>query len=71
MDLLQHRQSRLRPIREDVSRKIALPRRYFRAAAYFYEAEDYLRSHTLDAYSDAQKPVREAMKLYDADWRAG
>lgn len=57
-------------IREDVERKIALlPKRYFRAAAYFYEAEDYLRSHTLAAYSDAQKLYAEAMKLYDADWR--
>lgn len=57
-------------IREDVERKIALlPKRYFRAAAYFYEAEDYLRSHTLDAYRDARKLYAEAMRLYDADWR--
>jgi tetratricopeptide (TPR) repeat protein len=57
-------------IREDVERKIALlPKRYFRAAAYFYEAEDYLRSHTLDAYRDARKLYAEAMRLYEADWR--
>ena len=39
---------------KDVLRKIELlPKRYFRAAAYFYEAEDYVRSNTLDAYGYA------------------
>jgi hypothetical protein len=38
-------------IRVDVSRKInLLPKRYFRASAYFHEAADYARSNTLDAY---------------------
>jgi tetratricopeptide (TPR) repeat protein len=57
-------------IREDVERKIALlPKRYFRAAAYFYEAQDYIRSHTLDAYRDARKLYADAIRFYDADWR--
>jgi FHIPEP family len=47
-------------MREDVQHKIELlPTPYLRARAYFYEAEDYARSNTLDAYD-------EARKLYDA-----
>jgi tetratricopeptide (TPR) repeat protein len=58
-----------RQIREDVQRKInLLPRRYFRAAAYFYEAEDYIRSNTLDAYEQAQKLYAEVIRLYSRDW---
>ena len=49
-----------RQMRRDVQHKIELlPTRYYRARAYFYEAEDYARSNTLDAYD-------EARKLYDA-----
>jgi tetratricopeptide (TPR) repeat protein len=58
-----------RQIRDDVQRKInMLPRRYFRAAAYFYEAEDYIRSNTLDAYEQAQKLYAEVIRLYTPDW---
>jgi FHIPEP family protein len=58
-----------RQIRDDVQRKInMLPRRYFRAAAYFYEAEDYIRSNTLDAYEQAQKLYAEVIRLYSPDW---
>jgi tetratricopeptide (TPR) repeat protein len=58
-----------RQIRVDVKRKIdLLPRRYFRAAAYFYEAEDYIRSNTLDAYKQAQKLYAEVIDLYSPDW---
>ena len=58
-----------RQIRDDVRRKIdLLPRRYFRAAAYFYEAEDYIRSNTLDAYKQAQKLYAEVIDLYSPDW---
>jgi tetratricopeptide (TPR) repeat protein len=55
-----------RQIREDVGGKIRLlPTRFLKATAYFYEAEDYARSNTLDAYDEARKLFREAMQLYD------
>lgn len=59
-----------RQIRQDVQRKIELlPTKYLKAAAYFYEAEDYLRSNTPDAYDDAQALYREVLRLYDpAHW---
>src|SRR5262245_36498867 len=42
-------------IEEDVQEKIdLLPTASFRAAAYYYEAEDYVRSNTLDAYDKAR-----------------
>jgi len=56
-------------IREDVQRKIdLLPGRRFRATAYFYEAEDYVRSNTLDAYADAVELYRRVIELYDPEW---
>lgn len=58
-----------RQIRQDVLKKIELlPKRYFRAAAYFYEAEDYARSNTLDAYGEAEQLYAEVVKLYDPTW---
>ncbi|MET0938588.1 MAG: FHIPEP family type III secretion protein [Gaiellaceae bacterium] len=58
-----------RQIRQDVLRKIELlPKRYFRAAAYFYEAEDYVGSNTLDAYAEAEQLYAEVVKLYDPTW---
>jgi tetratricopeptide (TPR) repeat protein len=58
-----------RQIRDDVQRKInLLPRRYFRAAAYFYEAEDYLRSNTLHAYEQAHRLYAAAVRLYAPIW---
>jgi hypothetical protein len=59
-----------RQIRQDIRRKIELlPTKYLKAAAYFYEAEDYLRSNTPDAYDDAQALYREVLRLYDpAHW---
>lgn len=58
-----------RQIRQDVLKKIELlPKRYFRAAAYFYEAEDYAGSNTLDAYGEAEQLYAEVVKLYDPTW---
>lgn len=58
-----------RQIRQDVLKKIELlPKRYFRAAAYFYEAEDYVGSNTLDAYAEAEQLYAEVVKLYDPTW---
>ena len=55
-----------RQIQEDVARKIELlPTAYFRAIAYFYEAEDYSRSNTLDAYKEASKLYGKAIELFD------
>lgn len=56
-------------IQSDVRRKIELlPRRYFRAVAYFHEAEDYGRSNTLDAYDEAQRLYGDALRTYDPTW---
>ncbi len=56
-------------IRLDVQHKIELlPRRYYRAAAYFYEAEDYVASNTLDAYDAAKELYEAVIVLYDACW---
>jgi tetratricopeptide (TPR) repeat protein len=58
-----------RQIRKDVDKKIALlPKRFFRAAAYFYEADDYVKSNTLDAYTEAQDLFGKAIGLYRPDW---
>jgi hypothetical protein len=58
-------------IRHDVQRKIdLLPTSYFRASAYFHEAEDYVRSNTLDAYDDARILYEAAARVYDRRWRA-
>ena len=58
-----------RQIHQDVLKKIELlPKRYFRAAAYFYEAEDYAGSNTLDAYGEAEQLYAEVVKLYDPTW---
>jgi tetratricopeptide (TPR) repeat protein len=56
-------------IRVDVGRKInLLPKRYFRASAYFHEAGDYARSNTLDAYEQARELYAEVIRLYDPSW---
>jgi tetratricopeptide (TPR) repeat protein len=56
-------------IRGDVDRKInLLPKRYFRASAYFHEAGDYARSNTLDAYEQARELYAEVIRLYDPAW---
>jgi tetratricopeptide (TPR) repeat protein len=53
-------------IRRDVQQKIdLLPKRYFRAAAYFYEARDFARSNTLDAYEHARDLYQGVLGLYD------
>jgi hypothetical protein len=58
-----------RQVHQDVLKKIELlPKRYFRAAAYFYEAEDYAGSNTLDAYREAEQLYAEVVKLYDPTW---
>lgn len=57
-------------IEGDVARKIdLLPSRYFRAVAYFHEAEDYARSNTLDAYTEAAGLYERTLELYDPAWR--
>jgi FHIPEP family len=59
-----------RQIRSDVETKILLlPRRYFRAAAYYHEATDYLRSNTLDAYIEAQRLFDAVVELYEPRWQ--
>src|SRR5207247_11043048 len=56
-------------IRVDVGRKIdLLPKRFFRASAYFHEAGDYARSNTLDAYEQARELYAEVIRLYDPSW---
>ncbi|HEU5065275.1 MAG TPA: FHIPEP family type III secretion protein [Gaiellaceae bacterium] len=56
-------------IRVDVARKInLLPKRYFRASAYFHEAADYARSNTLDAYEQARELYAEVIRLYEPSW---
>jgi tetratricopeptide (TPR) repeat protein len=58
-----------RQIRVDVDRKInLLPKRFFRASAYFHEAGDYARSNTLDAYEQARELYAEVIRLYDPSW---
>ena len=57
-------------IEKDVQDKIdLLPTSTFRAAAYFYEAEDYVRSNTLDAYDKAGALYRSVTEIYDPEWR--
>jgi tetratricopeptide (TPR) repeat protein len=56
-------------IRVDVGRKIdLLPKRFFRASAYFHEARDYARSNTLDAYEQARELYAEVIRLYEPSW---
>jgi len=56
-------------IRVDVARKInLLPKRYFRASAYYHEAADYARSNTLDAYEQARELYAEVIRLYEPSW---
>jgi hypothetical protein len=53
-------------IRQDVQRKIdLLPTPYLRATAYLFEADDYAKSTTLDAYDEAANLYHIAMRLYD------
>jgi len=52
-------------IQQDVKRKIELlPNDYYRAVALFHEAEDYARSNTFDAYTEAMKLYEEAFKSF-------
>lgn len=49
-------------IKLNVQQKIdLLPSDYFRVVALFYEAEDYARSNTLEAYNQAQKLYKLSM----------
>lgn len=58
-------------IREDVEAKIeTLPTRWLRAVAYLFEAEDYTRSNTLDAYDGGCELFERAMQNFDRTWRA-
>ncbi len=59
-------------IEKDVEGKIELlPTRRFKAVALFYEAEDYARSNTLDAYDEALRLYDRAIRLFDPAWQAG
>lgn len=59
-----------RQIRRDVTDRIELlPTGYFRAVALFYEARDYSRSNTLDAYQEARQLYRRSFELLDATMR--
>jgi tetratricopeptide (TPR) repeat protein len=60
-----------RHIHDDVERKIAtLPGSHLKANAYFYEAEDYARSNTLDAYAEAEELYRKSIDLFAPSARA-
>jgi hypothetical protein len=60
-----------RHIHEDVGRKIeTLPGSHLKANAYFYEAEDYGRSNTLDAYAEAEELYRKSIDLFEPSARA-
>ncbi len=53
-------------IRLDVETKIRLlPTRRLRAIAYLHEAEDYVRSNTLDAYEEARELFIASLDLFD------
>lgn len=53
-------------IQLNVQQKIELlPSDYFRAVALFYEAEDYARSNTLEAYDEARKLYQQAIEYFD------
>ncbi|MGR9116049.1 MAG: hypothetical protein ACU85E_09805, partial [Gammaproteobacteria bacterium] len=57
-------------IQINVSRKIALlPSDYFRAVALFYEAEDYARSNTLEAYDQALQMYAQSIYQFDPTLR--
>jgi hypothetical protein len=57
-------------IKLNVKQKIdLLPNDYFRAVALFYEAEDYARSNTLEAYDEAQKLYAQSIYQFDSTLR--
>jgi tetratricopeptide (TPR) repeat protein len=57
-------------IRQDVEAKIRLlPTARLRAIAYLHEAEDYLRSNTLDAYEEAQSLFQASLDLFSPEQR--
>jgi tetratricopeptide (TPR) repeat protein len=59
-----------RQIRRDVTERIELlPTDYFRAVALFYEARDYSRSNTLDAYQEAGQLYWRSIELLDPSLR--
>jgi hypothetical protein len=59
-----------RQIEEDVKGKIALlPTAWFKAVALFYEAEDYARSGTLDAISEARNLYQQCFRMIDVRQR--
>jgi type III secretory pathway component EscV/tetratricopeptide (TPR) repeat protein len=61
-----------RRIESDVKEKLKLfPTRYMRAAALYYEAEDFARSNTIDAYDHAIKLYRESKRYFDTTFSKG
>ena len=54
-----------RQIRGDVEQKISLlPTNRLKAVAYLHEAEDYLKSNTLDAYDEAKVLFDTSLRLF-------
>lgn len=57
-------------IQLNVKQKVELlPNDYFRAVALFYEAEDYARSNTLEAYDEARKLYEQSIYYFDPTLR--
>ena len=55
-----------RQIKRDLTDKMKLfPLKYLRAVALFYEAEDFARSNTIDAYDYAIRLYRDAERYFD------
>jgi tetratricopeptide (TPR) repeat protein len=55
-----------RQVEVNVKEKMSLfPTPYRRAVAFFYEAEDFARSNTIDAYDHAIKLYREARRYFN------
>ena len=58
-------------IKADLITKMRLfPTKYLRAVALYYEAEDFARSNTVDAYDHAVDLYRDSRDSFDGSWRA-
>jgi tetratricopeptide (TPR) repeat protein len=55
-----------RRIKTDIEEKMGLfPTGHLRALAYFYEAKDFARSNTIDAYDHAIELYKQSLKRFD------
>ena len=58
-------------IKADLITKMRLfPTKYLRAVALYYEAEDFARSNTVDAYDHAVDLYRDSRESFHSSWRA-